>query len=195
MDEALARLSIDAAKDLIAVHPGATGDYKIWPPERFASLIDHLHGLSGVQVVLCGGAFDTPVLHAIKQRLHQRVAVVDTSLSIGDLAAVLQRSLLCISNDSGPRHLAVAVGTPTLALFRQFHEREWRVYPESPACATLVGRDRCPVCPAGVCLDRVPEGEQYGSYCLRMVSLERAVEQTEDAIRASRAKRKQITHS
>jgi ADP-heptose:LPS heptosyltransferase len=192
MDEALAGLNIDRTKDLVAVHPGATGDYKIWPPERFAALIDHLQRRCGVQVVLCSGALDKPVLDAIEQRLHKRVAVVDTSFSIGDLAAVLQRSLLCVSNDSGPRHLAVAVGTPTLALFRQFHEREWKIYPESPTCVTLVGLGQCPVCPAGACLDRIPEGEQYGSYCLRMVSLERAVEQIEHAVRASRAKREHM---
>lgn len=192
MDEALAGLNIDRTKDLVAVHPGATGDYKIWPPERFAALIDHLQRHCSVQVVLCGGALDKPVLDAIEQRLQKRVAVVDTSFSIGDLAAVLQRSLLCVSNDSGPRHLAVAVGTPTLALFRQFHEREWKIYPESPTCVTLVGLGQCPVCPAGACLDRVPEGEQYGSYCLRMVSLDSAVEQIEHAVRASRAKREQM---
>lgn len=191
--EELAALGIDGAEDLVAIHPGATGDYKIWPPERYAALIEYLQQRGDVQIVLCSGILDKPVADAIEGQLRNRVPVVSTFSSIGDLAAVLQRSLLCISNDSGPRHLAVAVGTPTLAFFRRFHNREWTVYPVTPTCLSLVGEGECPVCPEGSCLDRVPEGAQYGSHCIRMVSVETAIEQVGSAINAARSAQRDAT--
>ncbi len=171
----LARARVRTTDRLVLIHPGATGDYKIWPPDRFAALADGLGRLKGVRPVLAHGPMDRRVVDAICGAARRRIPVIDSGGKLSRLAALMERSRLCITNDSGPRHLAVAVGVPSLALFRQHHDREWKVYAESPRCVTLAGGERCASCPEGVCYDRIPPGELFGSECLRQVSVEAVV--------------------
>ena len=166
---------------VVAVHPGASGDYKIWPPERYAELIDALQQDPKIRVLLCRGPQDDDIVGAIRKYLKSNVTEVCPD-GIGKLAALLRESALCISNDSGPRHLAVAVGTPSLAFFRQHHSREWKVYPESPACVTLESSEECPACPRGECLDRIPNGKRFGSHCLRFLPTETGVKKALDLL-------------
>ncbi|MCC6396311.1 MAG: glycosyltransferase family 9 protein [Bacteroidetes bacterium] len=169
----------------IAVHPGASGDYKVWPPGRYAALIDMLRARR-VPVVLFSGHADGAILDAVTNALAAPVPVILTGDDVPLLGAFLQRAALCISNDSGPRHLAVAVGTPSLALFRRFHGKEWNVYPETDACATLTGREECPVCPAAACLDRIPPTERFGSACMRQIGAEQVLQRSLEMMGRSR---------
>jgi len=153
----------------VAVHPGASGDYKIWPPERFAELLDGLRQHDLQPVLLAGGA-DGPIVESIVRRCSNAVPVIATGNDVALLAALLRRAALCVTNDSGPRHLAIAVGARSLALFRQFHGTEWKIYPDTPSCVTMTGSQPCSACPPLVCLDRTPPGEQYGSHCLRQLT-------------------------
>lgn len=177
--------NISAAQRLVAVHPGATGDYKIWPPERYAALIDHLSNMQGVKVLLLGGKMDQPVTSAIRRHLRSSIIEAKTENSVGNLAAVFRRCSLCISNDSGPRHLAIAVGTPSLAFFRQHHNREWGVYEENDRLMTLRGSEPCPVCPSNICWDKIPSGEIFSSCCMRMIGVEKAIACAEGIIQQS----------
>jgi heptosyltransferase II len=154
---------------LIAVHPGASGSYRIWPPERYAALIDLLQARSGCKVLLCGSVFDQQAVSEVKRRVRTNVEVINTGESVAELAALLQKCALCISNNSGPRHLAIAVGVPSLAIIPQFDDREWKIYEDDRRCATLQGTQRCPACPPGRCLNLIPENESYGSHCMRMI--------------------------
>ena len=158
----------------VVIHPGASGDYKIWPPERFAALVDRLHA-QDIPVLLCGGEGDREVVQLIRSRVHHTLSVVITEGSLQRLAGVFAQSALVVSNDSGPRHLAIAVGAKTLAFFRQYHNREWNVYAETDGCRILRGKETCTACPTGLCADRVPPGEQYGSHCVRMITVDQAV--------------------
>jgi heptosyltransferase-2 len=180
-DGFLRKYELDQTDNVIAVHPGATGDYKIWPPERYAALIDRLNPIGQARVFLTYGEMDTPVVGEIRKHLKKTIPEA-CAPGIDCLAALLKRSSLCISNDSGPRHLAVAVGTPSLAFFRQHHDREWKVYSDSATCVTLQGGERCPVCPEGVCQDRIVAGERFGSECLRMIGVEEGVERASSII-------------
>lgn len=168
----LMRNGIRRADHFIALHAGASGSYKIWPPERYAALINALQKRNGVRVVLCQGTLDVEICEAIAQQMETRPIQIQTGENVGNFAALLSRASLLISNDSGPRHLAVAVKTPSLALFRRFHDREWKVYPDSDECVVATGKEECPSCPPGVCLDRIPDGERFGSHCLRMLSVD-----------------------
>lgn len=157
-----------AGKRYVAIHPGATGEYKQWPPERFAGLIGKLHA-SGIPAALCGGTGDEEILRAIAGSSGVRIPVLKPGADISVLAGFLMRAGVCLTNDSGPRHLAVAVGAPSIALFRRHHGKEWAVYQETERCRTLTGADACPACDPGVCQDRVPEGTRFGSACMRQV--------------------------
>jgi ADP-heptose:LPS heptosyltransferase len=164
---------------LVAVHPGASGDYKIWPPGRYAQLIEGLSSRAGTRVFVCRGDADGPIVDALLSRLTLSVPVLDTGTDLAKLGALFKKSDLCITNDSGPRHLAVAVGAPSLALFRRHHDREWSVYASTSRCRTLQGSDACPACPAGECRDLLPTGEPFGSWCMRMVTVEEVFSECE----------------
>ncbi len=184
-DQFLASKGID--RKIVAIHPGATGDYKIWPPEAYATVINALQLRQGVQVILCHSEFDLPVVEDIKSKVKSAIISVNTGDDLGRLGAILQRCALCISNDSGPRHLAVAVGTPSLALFRLHHDREWKVYPETRLHFTLQSLTACPECPNGICLDKVPANTQFGSYCLRTISTDSVIEKAVEMLSVSGA--------
>jgi ADP-heptose:LPS heptosyltransferase len=179
-DRLLESLGIAGDSHVVAIHPGASGDYRVWPAERYAGLIERLNG-HGVRILLCTGGQDSSVISAITASLRSKVIEAEAD-KVSDLAAVLQRSTLCISNDSGPRHLAIAVGTPSLALCRKFHDREWGIYPPSESRVILKGNQQCPVCPLGVCLDKIPEGETLGSYCMRMIEVEEVVARVREMV-------------
>lgn len=163
----LQKHGIGDSQPFVVVQPGATADYKIWPPERFAAIIDYVMFERNIPVVLCEGPLD----HAIAEEIVRRVARVPTRFA-GDAAALIEAARLCISNDSGPRHIAVAVQTPSLAFFRIAQEKEWGVYADGPTRVSLRTAGKCSACPADKCNDLVPAGERYGTYCMRMISLE-----------------------
>ncbi len=105
---------------LVAIHPGATDPRRRWSPERFAAVaLARLR--AGDDVVLVGDATDVPAAGAIRaalpdelaDRLHDRTG----ELPLSDLPAVLAAADVLVGNDSGPRHLALAVGTATVGVF------------------------------------------------------------------------------
>jgi ADP-heptose:LPS heptosyltransferase len=180
--ETLQKEGIGDGDRVVVIHPGATGEYKIWPPDRYGVLAETLGKDAGVRPVICCGAGDEDIVRLVRDHAHGAAPVIRTDTDIGLLGALLERAALCLSNDSGPRHLAKAVGTPTLALFRHHHDREWMAYPPSDQCVVLQGRGNCPVCPAGRCLDRTPPGERWGSYCLRFLTMEEVITQARDML-------------
>lgn len=102
---------------LVAVHPFTSNPAKQWPPERFRELIGRL--AQTTRVVVIGGAAERERAAAV---VPERGAIDAVGrLSLRQSAALLQRARLLISNDSGPVHLAAAVGTPVLALFGAAH--------------------------------------------------------------------------
>jgi ADP-heptose:LPS heptosyltransferase len=185
VDEYLRSVDESPQQRFVAVHPGASGDYKIWPPERYAALIDFIQEDLGARVILLRGSQDGAVVAAIRQGLKSVPIVADTGSNVEHFAALLKRCALCISNDSGPRHLAVALGVPSLAFFRQHHDHEWKIYDDGPLCVTLKGELLCPACPRGKCLDRIPQDVQFGSYCTRMISVDDAITRVREMLHAS----------
>lgn len=163
------RNGLSGISALVAVHPGASGPYKAWPPERFAGLIDELQHDGNVRVVLCSSEFDRPIVEGIKRLLRSQIAEVDTGRSVADFAAILERCALVVSNDSGPRHLAIAVGTKSLALLPKFSGREWGIYEDEERAALLQGDRQCPACPVGHCRNIMAENADFGSHCMRMI--------------------------
>lgn len=107
---------IDLGVPFAAINVGATRPQKRWFPELFAEAIELLAGLP---VVLVGaGDLDETTAADVLSRLKTATAVnLVGKTSVEELAALLQKAAVLISADSGPMHLATAVGTPTVALF------------------------------------------------------------------------------
>jgi ADP-heptose:LPS heptosyltransferase len=168
----LATRGISVHEKYAVIHPGASGPYRVWPPERFARVAEVLQVDHGIRCLLCGTMHDHGVLEAVRSHLCMKTPEVVLEGSVRTLAAILARASLCLSNDSGPRHLAIAVGTPSVAILPKHNDRAWGIYQEGPGASYVMSSTPCPLCPPGHCLDRHPEGEEFGSACIRMVSVE-----------------------
>jgi lipopolysaccharide heptosyltransferase I len=97
---------------------GARWKSKTWPISHFAKLIDLL-GKEGLVSVLIGGRGDAPTAYEITSRLKGKPPLINLvgRTSPGVMAAVLLKSSVVVSADTGPAHLAAAVGSKTLVLF------------------------------------------------------------------------------
>jgi lipopolysaccharide heptosyltransferase II len=102
---------------LVCIHPGAGAPVKLWRNEGWAQVADALVEGYGAKVVLTGSASEAPLVQAIAERMASQPLVAAGQTTLGQLAALLARCHLVLGVDSGPLHLAVAVGTPTVHLY------------------------------------------------------------------------------
>ncbi len=99
-----------------ALNPGAGWDSKRWPTERFADVARHLAHLGLKSVVTWGGQLERDYAEFIVAQ-SRGTAILAPSTSLLELAALLQKARLFVGSDTGPLHLAAALGTPCIALF------------------------------------------------------------------------------
>jgi heptosyltransferase-2 len=137
----------------VALAPGARWATKRWPAERFAAVADAL-AAEGYAIVLCGGPGDRDAFAAFRAATRARVAADLSFLPIDALAAAIARVRLLVACDSGPVHLASAVGTPALALFGPTSTARWG--PPAPGRALAIGLACAPCSNHGG--DYCPEG-------------------------------------
>lgn len=108
--------SVGVTEPFVVLHPGSGAPVKLWPADRWAKVCESL-AARHVDLVVTGAAAEQPYL----ERITYKTSVAPKSLvgrtSIRELAAVFERSSLVAGVDSGPLHLAVAVGRPTLHIY------------------------------------------------------------------------------
>ena len=115
--ELLASYGVQEGDLLIAAHAGATnGLAKRWPIPHWAKLADLLIEELGATVVLTGAASDAEIVAAVVSRMRKQPLNLVGKTNVPQLAALLERCALVISGDSGPLHIAGAVGTPVVAI-------------------------------------------------------------------------------
>lgn len=100
---------------LVAFNPGTSSENKCWPIERYAELGDRLTG-RGVAVVVVGSRDEAPLAAAIRAGMKEQVYDL-CGCSLGELAALLKHCEFLVTGDTGPMHIAAAVGTRNLALY------------------------------------------------------------------------------
>jgi heptosyltransferase-1 len=105
-----------AGSPLVAINAGARWPTKQWPPSAFAQVADQLQD-KGIRVVVIGSAVENHPANTVVGHMRTSAINLVGRTSIKELIALLRRVRLLITNDSGPMHLATAVGTPVVALF------------------------------------------------------------------------------
>jgi heptosyltransferase II len=123
-------------RPFVAIAPGATWATKRWAAERFAAVADALHA-DGLSVVLCAGPGDGEASAAFRAACRAPVAADLSSLDVAGMAAALAQARLLVACDSGPVHLATALGVPALALFGPTSLIRWA--PPLPGRALSLG--------------------------------------------------------
>jgi ADP-heptose:LPS heptosyltransferase len=132
-------------RPLVVLHPGANDPRRRWPVERLAVIGSVLAG-KGARLAVVGTASERGLVDRLVAGLDGDAANLAGRLGLGGLAGLLEQATLLVGNDSGPRHLAAAVGTATVAvhwwvslgtygpLYRARHRAptSWRLH--CPAC-------------------------------------------------------------
>jgi heptosyltransferase-2 len=108
----------------LVLNPGAAyGSAKRWHEDRFAIVADTLAQDLGLSVALIGSERERLIAEQIRNRMQTRATLLSGKTSLETLIGVLAESSLMITNDSGPMHIAAALGVPTVAVFGSTDER------------------------------------------------------------------------
>ncbi len=133
---------------------GAYGNAKHWPREHSIELSRRLASDLGLTVlILCGPGERASAAELARDAGHSRVlSLADEDVSFGPTKAIIQRARLLVSTDSGPRHIAAGVGTPTVTLFGPIDPR-WSENYQAEAIQLHLPLDCSPcgrrICPLG----------------------------------------------
>jgi heptosyltransferase-2 len=158
---------LDGDGEWIGLNPGAFfGTAKRWIPERYAALASRLGRHTGARIAILGGTAERPLGEAIAASIDGDCRVLCGETDLAELVGALSRLRLLATNDSGPMHLAAAVGTPVVAVFGPTDWRETapvgascRLVREPVGCAPCKLRE-CPIdhrCMQRVTVDQVFE--------------------------------------
>ncbi|HLL76055.1 MAG TPA: lipopolysaccharide heptosyltransferase II [Pyrinomonadaceae bacterium] len=150
--EILKGRGVAGARPLVALCPGSTNSRaKRWPAERFAALADKLVEEAGAEVLLVGAREELDVTREVVGLMRRAPFVLTGETDLARSTAVLSLVDLLVTNDTGPAHLASALGRPTLVIFGPTNPVTTRPFGESaeivrrpPDCAPCMLRD-CPI--------------------------------------------------
>ncbi len=153
----------------VLLNPGAAWETKRWDTRRFVQLAEKIEK-SGYPVIYTTGPGEEHLLEAIRNESSWPVKTFPTT--IVQLSALCSRSALMVAGDTGPLHLAVASGTPTVAILGPAHA--WRTGPFNPLDEVVQHEKPCPrpysrTCPDHFCMD-IPVELVYEAALRRMAS-------------------------
>jgi ADP-heptose:LPS heptosyltransferase len=145
-DLADSRAAWPSDEPFAVLHVGARDHRRRWAPRFFADVARHLRRQHGLRCVLVGGTGDRTAAQQTTAHAAEPVADLTGRLSLGGTLGLLSRSSLFVGNDSGPRHLAVAAGVPTVGIFWIGNMLTFGPLTGANHRATISFRMHCPRC-------------------------------------------------
>jgi len=133
----------------VVMVPGARSHLKRWGAERFAEVADRLIERSQAQVLLVGEEAERPIAEAVRQSMKHPVTDLVGRTSIRQLAALLAKTALLVTNDSACLHAAEVMGVPSVAIFGPTDERKYG--PRNPRSVVVRKQLRCTPCEKALC--------------------------------------------
>ena len=161
----LREAGVDLAQRYAVIHPGASAASRRYPAELFAAALRRFAALAGdcaPQLVLTGEVCEIGLVEAVREKCGAAGSLAGR-LSLGELAAVLERAAILIANNTGPVHLAAALGVPVVDLYALTNPQH---APWKTPCRVLYEDVPCRYCYRSVC----PQGHHA---CLRLLDPER----------------------
>jgi len=163
--DALKALGLGGPRCFVGLNPGASfGPAKRWPVDRFAALGDRLVGALGADVLVFGSKAERPLAEAVGRAMQHTPLVLAGTTTLRQWMALTERCRLVVANDSGPMHVAAAVGVPVVAIFGSTDEQAtgplspWARVIRQPVPCSPCGFRQCPIdfrCMLGVTVDEV----------------------------------------
>lgn len=163
-------------RPIVVVHPGASIPERRWPVDRYEHVAAQL-ARDGAGIVVIGSAADRAAAELITRGLPSEAAVnLAGRTTLPQAAAVIQRAKVYLSSDTGPLHLAFAVGTPTVHLFGPGVLSKWG--PPGPGFTSIAADVPCspcttygytpPCCQGAQCMTRIGVNEVYDALRARL---------------------------
>ncbi len=175
----LSQADVGPDERLVALHPGALNmAAKRWLPERWAAVADHVQREMGGRVLLVGSGSERPLVELVRKSMGTPVVALAGETSLPELVALLSRCRLFLGGDSGPLHVASALGVPSVSVYG----------PTDPALTGPIG-SQARVVRAGVpcspCYDpgvSAPECSRGDILCMASIQVEDVVELVRDVM-------------
>jgi lipopolysaccharide heptosyltransferase II len=165
-------LGVNPKRLWVVVHPGATAPSRRYPPERFARVAEQLVSDLGLQVVFTGTEGERPLIEQIRATMQALSFSVVGRMDLAMLTALLAAAPVLVTNNSGPAHVAAAVGTPVVDLYALTNPQHT---PWAVESRVLFHDVPCRYCYKSVC----PQGHHR---CLSLVPPEDVVRATEELL-------------
>ena len=145
---------------IIVVNPGAKSHLKRWVTEGFAEVAERLAGEIKASIIFIGLGEDAGVVEEVTRKMKGRFYNFTNKTNIRQLAALLKRASLLITNDSAPLHLGCAVGAKVLAVFGPTDPKKYG--PTGEFDVVINKKLFCSPCESAVC--------NYGLECMKLIS-------------------------
>ncbi|CAI10065.1 lipopolysaccharide heptosyltransferase II [Aromatoleum aromaticum] len=161
---------IDPERPYVVIHPGASAPSRRYPEEHFAAVVKRVLGFAAggqvFRVLFTGDESERALVDTIRSLAGNCLPSLAGRLSLGELAAVIDSAAVLIANNTGPVHLAAAVGTPVVDIYALTNPQHapWKV-----AHRVLYEDVPCRFCYRSVC----PQGHHN---CLRLLDPQRVAE-------------------
>ncbi|MBI5189865.1 MAG: glycosyltransferase family 9 protein [Nitrospirae bacterium] len=165
-DRVMKELGLNGGDTIIGLNPGSGWPSRRWPVRRYAETVDLLAELPGARFVITGSRGESGLARELASLT--RVPVLDTTgrTSVMGMAALVKRLAVMITNDTGPMHVAIAAGTPTVAVIGPGHHRRFlkesgrvEIVRHETGCAPCINI----VCENMKCLADITPGEVAGA--------------------------------
>jgi ADP-heptose:LPS heptosyltransferase len=160
----------------LLIHPGSRSHYRLWPGEFFAEVCDQISSSGIASVTLVGGATDQDFIDNICALARSKPLRISRFLTTSQLAALFSQYDRVLCHDSGPMHVAAAMGTPVVALFGSQSVQTWR--PIGDHHRILQAPLPCQRCVAPASCE---PSDSYRNYCVRNIPVSSVL----DALKSS----------
>jgi len=166
---------------IIGIIPGGGASWgrqsylKHWPGEKFAQVADGLVERIGAKIIIFAGSLDKAIAESVIQKMHQPAINMIARINLRQFIALINQCSLVIANDSGPLHIAVALGIKSVSLFGPVNEQVYGPYPPSPDYVVIKKDLNCRPCYRKF---RVPECN-YQRRCLTAITVEEVFQEAE----------------
>ena len=125
----LRRAGLEPRQRYVVIHPGASAPSRRWPAERFGIAADRIAARTGRAIVFSGDASEQPLIEAARAAMTRPAVSLAGRLDLGQLGALIEGADLLVANNTGPVHIAAALGTPVVDLYALTNPQHtpWRV--------------------------------------------------------------------
>lgn len=149
-----------STRPLVLLQPGSTDPRRCWPAASFAAVGDALARM-GAQVAVNGTAAEAPLVRRMIETMTAPAIDLSGKLGLGGLCGLIERAACVVSNDTGPLHLALAIGTPAVGIFWLTNLIDGTPLRQGLLRAALSLRQDCPTCGAVNLSSRCPHEASF----------------------------------